>query len=386
MTTNRWDTPERQLLRTTTRRFTEREIVPHLPTWEESGELPRALHRATAKAGLLGVGFPESVGGSGGEPIDTLVIAEEMILAGASSGLIAGLFTHGIGLPHIVTAGDPDQIDRFVRPVLAGDKIAALAVTEPEGGSDVAAIRTRAERDGDHYVVTGAKLFITSGVRADFVTTAVRTGGPGAGGVSLLVIERGTPGFTVSTPLKKMGWWCSDTAELRFDGARVPAANLIGAENSGFGQLMTQFAAERLSLAVQAYATAARCLALTLDWVKIRETFGRPLSSRQVVRHKLAEMARQTDVARTYTRAVIDDWIDDPTRSDLVSRVAMAKNTAVAACDEVVDGAVQLHGGMGYLRETEVERHYRDSRILGIGGGTTEIMTELVSRLLLAAR
>jgi len=381
---SRWNTPERQLLRATTRRFTEREIVPHLPAWEEAGELPRSLHRAAAKAGLLGVGFPESVGGSGGEPIDTLVVAEEMILSGASSGLIAGLFTHGIGLPHLVAAADPDQLDRFVRPVLAGDHIAALAVTEPEGGSDVASIHTRAVRDGDHYVVTGAKLFITSGVRADFVTTAVRTGEPGAGGISLLVIERGTPGFTVSSPLKKMGWWCSDTAELRFDDARVPVTNLVGSENSGFGQLMTQFAAERLSLAVQAYATAARCLALTVDWVKIRETFGRPLSGRQVVRHKIAEMARQVDVARTYTRAVIDDWIDDPAQADLVSRVAMAKNTAVAACDEVVDAAVQLHGGMGYLRETEVERHYRDARILGIGGGTTEIMTELISRLVLA--
>ncbi|EXG80576.1 acyl-CoA dehydrogenase family protein [Cryptosporangium arvum] len=379
-----WYTPERQLLRASTRRFTEREIVPQLPAWEEAGELPRSLHRAAAKAGLLGVGFPESVGGSGGDPIDVQIIVEEMILSGGSSGLIAGLFTHGIGLPHLVAAGDPDQIDRFVRPVLAGENIAALAVTEPEGGSDVAALRTRAVRDGDHYVVTGSKLFITSGVRADAVTTAVRTGGPGAGGISLLVIERGTPGFTVSSPLKKMGWWCSDTAELRFDGARVPAANLVGAENSGFGQLMTQFAAERLGLAVQAYATAARCLALTLDWVKIRETFDRPLASRQVVRHKLAEMARQVDVSRTYTRAVIDDWLADPTRGDLVSRVAMAKNTAVEACDEAVDTAVQLHGGLGYLRESEVERHYRDSRILGIGGGTTEIMTELIARLLLA--
>lgn len=381
---SRWNTPERQLLRENARRFTEREIVPHLPGWEEAGELPRSLHRAAAKAGLLGVGFPESVGGAGGEAIDTLTIAEEMILAGASSGLIAGLFTHGIGLPHLVAAADPDQLDRFVRPVLAGEAVVALAVTEPEGGSDVASIHTRAVRDGDHYVVTGAKLFITSGVRADFVTTAVRTGGPGAGGVSLLVIERGTPGFTVSAPLKKMGWWCSDTAELRFDAARVPVANLVGAEDSGFGQLMTQFAAERLSLAVQAYATAARCLALTVEWVKIRETFGRPLSSRQVVRHKVAEMARQVDVARTYTRAVIDDWLDDPAGGDLIARVAMAKNTAVAACDDVVDTAVQLHGGMGYLRETEVERHYRDARILGIGGGTTEIMAELVSRLVLA--
>lgn len=381
MATSRWDTPERVLLRSTVRRFTEREIVPHLPEWEEAGELPRGLHQTTAKAGLLGVGFAEEVGGSGGESIDGLIVAEEMILAGGSSGLIAGLFTHSIGLPHLIAAGDQEQIERFVRPVLAGEKIAALAVTEPEGGSDVAGIGTRAVRSGDSYLVTGVKLFITSGVRADLVTTAVRTGGPGAGGVSLLVIERGTPGFTVSAPLKKMGWWCSDTAELRFDDVRVPAANLVGAEDSGFGQLMTQFAAERLSLAVQAYATAARCLALTIDWVRIRETFNSPLASRQVVQHKVAEMARQVDVARTYVRAVIDDWQDS---GDVLARVAMAKNTAVAVCDEVVDAAVQLHGGMGYLRETEVERHYRDSRILGIGGGTTEILTDLISRAVFA--
>jgi acyl-CoA dehydrogenase len=196
----------------------------------------------------------------------------------------------------------------------------------------------------------------------------------------LLVIERDLPGVTVSAPLRKMGWLCSDTAEIGFDSVRVPAANLIGAENSGFVSIMMQFAAERLSIAVQAYATAQRCLDLSVAWVQQRETFGRPLASRQVVRHRLAEMAREVDVARTYTRSVVDDWLAG---DDVLMRVAMAKNTAVLACDRVVDAAVQLHGGMGYMRESEVERHYRDSRILGIGGGTTEIMTEVVSRLLL---
>jgi acyl-CoA dehydrogenase len=375
-----WDTPERQLLRETVRRFSTDRLVPRLGRWEEQGWVPREVHRELAEAGLLGIGFPEDAGGSGGTPVDAFVVAEEIILSGGSSGLVAALFTHGIGLPHLVAAGDPALIDRVARPVLAGERIVSLAVTEPEGGSDVAGLRTRAVRDGDDYVVTGAKLYITSATRADFLTTAVRTGGPGAGGISLLVIERDLPGVTVSAPLRKMGWLCSDTAEIGFDSVRVPAANLIGAENSGFVSIMMQFAAERLSIAVQAYATAQRCLDLSVAWVQQRETFGRPLASRQVVRHRLAEMAREVDVARTYTRSVVDDWLAG---DDVLMRVAMAKNTAVLACDRVVDAAVQLHGGMGYMRESEVERHYRDSRILGIGGGTTEIMTEVVSRLLL---
>jgi acyl-CoA dehydrogenase len=375
-----WDTEERQALRASARRFTEAEIVPNLAAWEDAGAVPRALHRAAAAADLLGVGFPESAGGSGGSPVDAMVVAEEVIRSGGSSGLVAALFTHGIGLPHLVEAGDPALIDRVARPVLAGEKIVSLAVTEPEAGSDVASLRTRAIRDGDEYVVSGGKLYITSGTRADFFTVAVRTGGPGAGGISLLLIERDMPGVSVSAPLRKMGWLCSDTAELHFDEVRVPTGNLIGTEHAGFSSIMNQFAAERLSLAVQAYATAQRCVDLTLDWITRRETFGRPLASRQVVRHRVAEMARQTDVARTYTRAVVDAW---QAGEDVVARVAMAKNTAVAACDYVVDNAVQLHGGLGYMRESEVERHYRDSRILGIGGGTNEIMTEIVAKLLI---
>jgi acyl-CoA dehydrogenase len=376
-----WTTDERMALRASTRRFTEREVLPHLAGWEEEGTVPLALHRSAAAAGLLGVGFPEEVGGCGGSPVDALVIADEMICAGASSGLVTSLFVHGIGLPHLVEAGDPALIEAVARPVLRGERIVCLAVTEPDGGSDVAALRTRAVRDGDAYVVTGTKMFITSATRADFFTVAVRTGGEGAGGISLLLIERERVGVAVSAPLAKMGWLCSDTAEITFDAVRVPATNLIGSENGGFLALMRQFASERLAAAVLAYATAQRCLDLTLQWVRARQTFGRPLSTRQVVAHRVAEMAQRTDVARTYTRAVVDDWLAG---DDVFTRVAMAKNTAVAACDYVVDNAVQLHGGMGYMRGSEVERHYRDSRILGIGGGTNEIMTDVIARLVLA--
>ena len=374
-----FDTPERRDLRALTRAFAQREIVPELDDWERLGELPRSLHERAAAAGLLGVGFPEEVGGSGGSFLDSVVVTEEILQAGGSGGLVASLFTHGIALPHIVAAGDPDQVERFVRPVLAGRAIAALAVTEPDGGSDVAALRTRAVRDGDAFVVDGAKTFITSGVRADFVTVAVRTGAPGWGGISLLIVPADTPGFTVNRRLEKMGWHCSDTAELSFVGARVPAANLVGPLDGGFPQIAQQFVVERLSLAVQAYATAQRCLDLALEWSRMRQTFGRPLATRQVVRHQLVEMDRQIDVARTYTRQIA---LRHASGQDVIAEAALAKNTAVAAAEHVAYQAVQLFGGMGYMRESEVERHYRDVRVLAIGGGATEVMTELAARRL----
>jgi acyl-CoA dehydrogenase len=375
--TDPWRTSERQALRDLASSFTRKEILPHIDRWEDEGSLPRELHRRTAEVGLLGVGFPEEVGGSGGDLRDLTVMTEAMVEAGASTGVLASLLTHVIAVPHMATVGNPDHIERWVRPTLAGAKIGSLGVTEPDTGSDVAGIRTYARRDGDHYVVNGAKLFITSATRADFITVAVRTGGPGASGVSLLVVETDTPGFAVSRRLKKMGWLCSDTGELAFSEARVPVGNLVGAEGSGFVQIMKQFQVERAFIAVQAYATAQRCLDLTIDYIRQRETFGRPLSTRQVVRHKVVDMATAVDVARTYTRAAIDRIVAGDTD---VRMVSMAKNEAVAACDLAVDTAVQLHGGMGYLRETEVERHYRDSRILGIGGGTTEIMKEVIAK------
>jgi acyl-CoA dehydrogenase len=357
----------------------EKEVRPNLDDWERAGELPRELHLRAGEVGLLGVAFPEAVGGGGGDIIDEITVIEEILYAGGSGGLLASLFTSGIALPHIVTAGDPAQIERWVRPTLAGELIGSLAVTEPDGGSDVANVRTTAKQDGDHYVVNGAKTFISSGCRADFVTTVVRTGDPGAHGLSLLVVEKGTPGFTVTRKLDKMGWLCSDTAELSYVDVRVPASNLVGAEGEGFAQVATHFITERLALGVHAYATAQRALDLTVEWCRLRETFGRPLISRQVVQHKLAEMARRVDVARTYVR---DIAVRHAAGESVVAQACFAKNTAVEAGEWVVNEAVQLHGGLGYTRESEVERHYRDIRILGIGGGTTEILTGLAAKTL----
>ncbi|MFF4027625.1 acyl-CoA dehydrogenase family protein [Nocardia elegans] len=376
--TDPYRTPERLALREAVGDFVRREVAPHLDRWEREGALPRELHRAAAKSGLYGIGTPEEYGGDGGDLVDMTVATEAFIEAGGSSGCHSALFTHGIALPHIVSSGDTTLIDRYVRPTLSGDLIGSLGVTEPEAGSDVGSVRTTAVRDGDHYVVNGAKLFITSGTRADFVTTAVRTGGPGASGISLLVIDAGTPGFSVSRKLEKMGWLCSDTAELTFTDCRVPAANLVGAENGGFALLGAAFVTERVNIAVHAYAIAQRCLDLTLDHVRRRESFGKPLIARQVVRHKLVEMRRRIELARTFTRQVA---VRATAGEFVVGEACLAKNSAVAAVKHVVDEAVQLHGGMGYMRESEVERHYRDARILGIGGGASEVMTDLAAKL-----
>jgi len=383
---------ERDALRATAAEFVRREVAPHLQEWEDAGSIPRELHVAAARQGLLGVSFPESVGGEGGDLLDSVAVQEAMFEAGASSGLMAGLFTGGIALPHLAANGSPELVDRFVRPALAGEKIGSLAVTEPGGGSDVAGIRTTARResgeDGDVYVVNGAKTFITSGVRADFVTTAVRTGGSagsraGHAGVSLLVVEKGTPGFTVDRALTKMGWHCSDTAELSYVDVRVPVGNLVGEENSGFYQIAEQFVVERIALAVHAYGIAARSLELTAAYCRERETFGKPLVANQVVRHKLVEMHRQVEVARTYTREVARRHVAG---ENVVAEACLAKQTACDTATYVCHEAVQLHGGTGYMHGTEVERHYRDARILPIGGGATEVLTDLAAKLLGYAR
>jgi acyl-CoA dehydrogenase len=372
-----FETEEHAALRAQVRRFAAAHIAPRGADWEEDEEFPVEMYRAAAQAGVLGIGYPAEVGGSGGDLTHTLVASEELITAGRSVGTAVGLSSHGIALPMIVRFGTDEQKRRFVEPTLRGEKIAALAITEPGGGSDVASLATRAVRDGDHYVVTGAKTFITSGTRADLVTTAVRTGGEGHGGVSILVIERGTPGFTVSKKLKKTGWWASDTAELTFDGARVPVANRIGAESAAFPMIMINFAGERLALAGQCVAIAKLCYAESVAYARERKAFGKALTGFQVTRHKLADMATRLAAARALTGEIAAR----AARGEMVAaQAAMAKNAATDMLTFVADAAVQIFGGYGYMRETLVERLYRDARLYPIGGGTREIMNEIISK------
>ncbi len=372
---------ERLALKQSAVEFTKREVTPFIDEWERDGEIPREFQKSLAAAGLIGVGVPEAVGGDGGDLLDICAMQEGFMEAGWSGGLMASAYTHGIAIPHIIQAGSPELIDSYVRPVLSGDMIGSLGITEPGTGSDVAGITTRAERDGDHWVINGAKMFITSSVRGDFVTTACRTGAPdsGAHGISLIVVPKGTPGFTVSRKLDKMGWLCSDTGELSYDDVRVPVGNLVGEENHGFYYIADQFVTERIWLALMGYGHALRCLNLTLDYCRTRETFGKPLVKNQVVRAQLTEMHRQIAVARSYTLEVAQRYVAG---ENVIAEACLAKQTAVDTAVWVADQAVQLHGGMGYMRESEVERHYRDVRLLPIGGGATEVLTDLAARLL----
>jgi acyl-CoA dehydrogenase len=363
-------------LRASCLKFVAQEILPHVQEWEEAGEFPRELYGKAAQAGILGISFPEEYGGAGGDLFHVIVMTEAL-LTGGSTGVVAGLGSLGIALPPISFLGSEEQKQRFLPPVLRGEKIAALAITEPGAGSDVAGVKTRAVRDGDHYVIDGAKTFITSGTRADFVTVLARTGPDPHGGVTFFVVERGMPGFTVSRALKKTGWWASDTAELAFDGVRVPVSNRIGDEGTGFASLMRNFQSERLGLAVMAHATADICLADALEYARRREAFGRPLTGFQVTRHKLAHMATLVAASKALNydcarRVMAGEY--------LVGETSMAKNFATDVAMQVTYEAVQILGGMGYMRETRVERLSRDARLLPIGGGTTEIMNEIIAK------
>ena len=373
-----FETDEHRALREQVRRFAAAAIAPHAHAWEEANEFPRELYQQSAEAGLLATGYPEEVGGDGGDLSHVLVSAEEMVLAGKSVGTCVGLGSHGIALPPIVKFGTDAQKERYVRPTLTGEKVSALGITEPGGGSDVAAVQTKAIRDGDHYVVNGAKTFITSGTRADFVTTAVRTGGEGHGGISMLIIDSATPGFTVAGKLKKTGWWASDTAELAFEDCRVPVGNLIGQEGAGFLMIMTNFVTERLMIAGQCVAIAELAYRESVEYAKQRHAFGKSLSGFQVVRHKLADMATQIAAARALTGECVTRYLQGEQTPSLA---AMAKNTATDMCSNVCDQAVQIHGGYGYMREYVVERLYRDARLYPIGGGTREIMNEIISKV-----
>jgi acyl-CoA dehydrogenase len=374
-----YETEEHAQLREQARRFASSEIAPHAHAWEEAEEFPRALYLRFAQTALMGLGYPEACGGSGGDLSHALAVTEELIVHGKSVGTVVGLGSMGIAIPPVVAHGSDAQKRQFLPGVFRGEQIAALAITEPGCGSDVAAIQTRAVRDGDHYIVNGSKTFITSGCRADWVTTAVRTGGEGHGGISLLIIERGTPGFDVSRKLKKTGWWASDTAELSFSDCRVPIANLIGEENLGFVPIMQNFVAERLALAANCVAIALLAYQEAMAYAKERKAFGRNINGFQVTRHKLADMATRIAAARALMHECIARYLAGNS-AELAGLAAMAKNAATDMCSAVCDQAVQIHGGYGYMRETVVERLYRDARLYPIGGGTREIMNEIISK------
>ncbi|MBG7338571.1 acyl-CoA dehydrogenase family protein [Pseudomonas aeruginosa] len=366
-----------QLIRDSVRRFVEREVLPYIDEWEEAEEFPRELYLKAGAAGILGIGYPEAYGGSCEGDLFAKVAASEELMRCGSGGLVAGLGSRDIGLPPVVKWARPEVRERVVPAVLRGEKIMALAVTEPSGGSDVANLKTRAVRDGDHYRVSGSKTFITSGVRADYYTVAVRTGGEGFAGISLLLVEKGTAGFSVGRKLKKMGWWASDTAELFFDDCRVPAENLIGVENAGFACIMANFQSERLALAVMANMTAQLALEESLRWAREREAFGKPIGKFQVLRHRLAEMATQLEVSREFTYRQAAKMAAG---KSVIKEISMAKNFATDVADRLTYDAVQVLGGMGYMRESLVERLYRDNRILSIGGGSREIMNEIIGK------
>jgi acyl-CoA dehydrogenase len=362
--------------RATVRRWVAREIAPFVDVWEARAAFPRELYAKAAEIGLLQLGFPEEYGGLPTSDPFMHIVATEELCEPACGGVTAGLMSHSIGAPPIASAGSSALKARVLPPILSGEKISALAITEPSGGSDVAALQTTAVRDGDAFVVNGSKTFITSGMRADYVTTAVRTGGRGIGGISLLLLERDMPGFT-RTSIDKMGWWSSDTATLYFDDVRVPVANLLGEENRGFEIVMRNFNSERLAMATIALATAAVGLDEAIAYARARETFGKRLADHQVIRHKIVEMARQINATRAYRDAVA--WRVGRGESP-VADLSMLKVQATLTLEFCAREAAQILGGAGYSRGTKVERIYREVRVNAIGGGSEEIMRDLAAR------
>ena len=365
-------------------RFVKREIEPHVHAWDEAGEFPRSLYLKAAELGLLGMGYPEHLGGSPASWRIRNLVSQQLSRLGGSGGLLASLFSHNIGLPPVLRYGCERLQQMVIPPVLRGEKIAALAITEPSGGSDVAALRCTATRDGSDYIINGEKVFITSGMRADYITVAVRTGeagSKGSGGISMILVPTDTAGLS-RTRLEKMGWWCSDTAHLRFENVRVPAENLLGEEGAGFKIIMTNFNGERLSMSVMALGFAQACFDEALDWARQRKTFGSTLMEHQVIRHKLVDMHMRISSTQAWIDAVTVRADAGDVGADWVAQVCMLKNHATQTMQFCADQAVQILGAMGFMRGTKSERIYREVKVMMIGGVAEEIMKELAARQL----
>jgi len=358
------------------RRFIDTEIMPYAADWDEQGEMPIALWPKAGEVGLLGLGFPEAYGGIPGDVWFSQIASEELARIGVG-GIPASLMVHTIGLPPIINWGTEAMKAAIAPAVLRGEDWISLGITEPGGGSDVANLRTTAVRDGDHFVVNGSKTYITGGMRANWVSTAVRTGGDGAGGVSMLLIPTDAPGFSRTALDRKQGWWASDTATLYFDNVRVPVENLIGAENQGFKVIMTNFNSERMGMAVQMEAYARVCLEEAVAWAQERQTFGQRLADHQVIRHKIAAMKQKINATQAYIR-ICNEAIASGTPNP--ADIALLKVQASEVMEFCAREALQILGGIGFMRGGRAERIYREVRVNAIGGGSEEIMRDLAAR------
>ena len=364
------------------KRFTLERIAPHINAWDEAGEFPRDVYRQAAALGLLGMGYPEALGGTPASFAMRNAVSITMARHAGSGGLMASLFSLNIGLPPVLLEGAPELQQEVIPPVLRGERIAALAITEPGGGSDVAALRSTARRDGDAWVIDGEKVFITSGMRADWITMAVRTGeGKGAGGISMLLVPGEAAGLS-RTSLDKMGWWCSDTAHLRMDKVRVPARYLLGEEGGGFRIIMGNFNGERLGMSAMALGFAQACYDEALDWARQRQAFGSALVEKQVIRHKLVDMRMRIESTQAWLEAVTARADGGDQGAQWVAQVCMLKNHSTQTMQFCADQAVQILGGMGFMRGTKSERIYREVKVMMIGGGAEEIMKDLAARQL----
>ena len=372
---------DRHALLDTVTRFARDEVAPNVTAWDAAGEFPRAIYRQAADIGLLGMGYPEALGGTPAPWSVRNAVTQTLARVGGSGGVMASLFSHNIGLPPVMAHGSAELQARAVPAVLRGEAIAALGITEPGGGSDVASLRTTARLDGDHYVVNGEKVFITSGMRCDWLTLAVRTGADskGASGISMLLVPCDAPGIS-RTRLDKMGWLCSDTAHLRFDNLRVPTSHLLGEEGAGFRIIMGNFNGERLAMSAMALGFAQACHAEALDWARQRQTFGAALIERQVIRHKLMDMQMHIQSTQAWVDALGAQADAGDMGTAWVTGVCLLKNHATQTMQFCADAAVQILGGMGCMRGTVSERIYREVKIMMIGGGAEEIMKELAAR------
>ncbi len=369
---------EHEAWRTQLRRFIDNEIMPFAEDWDEAGEIPADLWPKAAAVGLLGLGYPEAYGGTS-ESIDSWhawITQEELARIGVG-GIPASLMVHGIGLPPVLNWGSEEMKQRVAPPVLAGEKHIALGITEPGGGSDVASLATTAVRDGDTFIVNGSKTYITGGIRANWVSTAVRTGGEGAKGVSMLLIPTDAEGFSRTPLTRKQGWWASDTATLYFDNVRVPADQLIGPENQGFWVIMTNFNSERMAMAAGMEAMARVCLEEAVAWARERRTFGKRLADHQVIRHKIAQMKQKINATQAYIRLCYES-IEAGTANP--GDIALLKVQASETVEFCAREAMQILGGIGFMRGSRVERIYREVRVNAIGGGSEEIMRDLAAR------